>query len=66
MIGEAPAMQDVFRYYWSAGSRSSISVLINGESGTGKAIRSPMRRDAIAHAPSVYRAQYGGRPERFD
>ena len=35
IIGEAPAMQDVFRIIGRL-SRSSISVLINGESGTGK------------------------------
>ncbi|STL47916.1 nitrogen regulation protein NR(I) [Escherichia coli] len=33
IIGEAPAMQDVFRIIGRL-SRSSISVLINGESGT--------------------------------
>lgn len=41
MIGEAPAMQDVFRAIGRL-SRSSISVLINGESGTGK--------ELVAHA----------------
>ncbi len=41
MIGEAPAMQDVFRIIGRL-SRSSISVLINGESGTGK--------ELVAHA----------------
>jgi len=35
IIGEAPAMQEVFRTIGRL-SRSSISVLINGESGTGK------------------------------
>lgn len=35
IIGEAPAMQDVFRIIGRLSS-SSISVLINGESGTGK------------------------------
>ncbi len=35
MIGEAPAMQEVFRAIGRL-SRSSISVLINGQSGTGK------------------------------
>ncbi|MGL6117116.1 nitrogen regulation protein NR(I) [Plesiomonas sp.] len=41
IIGEAPAMQEVFRAIGRL-SRSSISVLINGESGTGK--------ELIAHA----------------
>ncbi|OCQ54204.1 Nitrogen regulation protein NR(I) [Photorhabdus australis subsp. thailandensis] len=41
MIGEAPAMQDVYRIIGRL-SRSSISVLINGESGTGK--------ELVAHA----------------
>ena len=35
IIGEAPAMQEVFRAIGRL-SRSAISVLINGESGTGK------------------------------
>lgn len=35
IIGEAPAMQEVFRAIGRL-SRSSISVLINGESGSGK------------------------------
>ncbi|OCG06578.1 nitrogen regulation protein NR(I) [Gilliamella sp. wkB178] len=35
IIGEAPAMQEVFRIIGRL-SKSSISVLINGESGTGK------------------------------
>ncbi|VFT71889.1 nitrogen regulation protein NR(I) [Escherichia coli] len=52
IIGEAPAMQDVFRIIGRL-SRSSISVLINGESGTGKSwslmpciatVREPKRR----------------------
>ncbi|MEC6816273.1 nitrogen regulation protein NR(I) [Photobacterium toruni] len=41
IIGEAPAMQEVFRAIGRL-SRSSISVLINGESGTGK--------ELVAHA----------------
>ncbi len=41
IIGEAPAMQEVFRTIGRL-SRSSISVLINGESGTGK--------ELVAHA----------------
>lgn len=35
IIGEAPAMQEVFRIIGKL-SKSSINVLINGESGTGK------------------------------
>ena len=41
LIGEAPAMQEVFRTIGRLSS-SSISVLINGESGTGK--------ELVAHA----------------
>lgn len=41
IIGESPAMQEVFRAIGRL-SRSSISVLINGQSGTGK--------ELIAHA----------------
>lgn len=49
IIGEAPAMQDVFRIIGRL-SRSSISVLINGESGTGKSWL-PMLCIATARAP---------------
>lgn len=35
IIGEAPAMQEVFRAIGRL-SHSNITVLINGESGTGK------------------------------
>ena len=41
IIGESPAMQEVFRAIGRL-SRSSISVLINGQSGTGK--------ELVAHA----------------
>lgn len=41
IIGEAPAMQEVFRAIGRL-SRSNITVLINGESGTGK--------ELVAHA----------------
>ena len=41
IIGEAPAMQEVFRAIGRL-SRSSVSVLINGQSGTGK--------ELVAHA----------------
>ena len=41
IIGEAPAMQEVFRAIGRL-SRSSLSVLINGQSGTGK--------ELVAHA----------------
>lgn len=41
MIGEAPAMQEVFRAIGRL-SKSNITVLINGESGTGK--------ELVAHA----------------
>ena len=41
IIGEAPAMQEVFRAIGRL-ARSSISVLINGQSGTGK--------ELVAHA----------------
>ncbi|MGK9617052.1 sigma 54-interacting transcriptional regulator, partial [Salmonella enterica subsp. enterica] len=41
IIGEAPAMQEVFRAIGRL-SHSNITVLINGESGTGK--------ELVAHA----------------
>ena len=42
IIGEAPAMQEVFRAIGRL-SQSNITVLINGESGTGKELVSPSR-----------------------
>ncbi|MDF2179187.1 nitrogen regulation protein NR(I) [Aliiglaciecola sp. CAU 1673] len=47
IIGEAPAMQEVFRAIGRL-SRSSISVLINGESGTGKEL---VARALHKHSP---------------
>lgn len=47
IIGEAPAMQEVFRAIGRL-SRSSISVLINGQSGTGKEL---VARALHRHSP---------------
>jgi two-component system nitrogen regulation response regulator GlnG len=47
IIGEAPAMQDVFRAIGRL-SRSNITVLINGESGTGKEL---VARALHRHSP---------------
>ncbi|WP_017443893.1 nitrogen regulation protein NR(I) [Gayadomonas joobiniege] len=47
IIGEAPAMQEVFRAIGRL-SRSSISVLINGQSGTGKEL---VARALHKHSP---------------
>ena len=56
IIGEAPAMQEVFRAIGRL-SNSNISVLINGESGTGKELvaralheHSPRKDKAFVHA----------------
>lgn len=50
IIGEAPAMQEVFRAIGRL-SRSNITVLINGESGTGKElVASALHR----HSPRVH------------
>lgn len=49
IIGEAPAMQEVFRAIGRL-SRSSISVLINGESGTGKEL---VAQALHKHSPRV-------------
>ncbi len=51
IIGEAPAMQDVFRAIGRL-SRSHISVLINGESGTGKEL---VARALHRHSPRAAR-----------
>ena len=47
IIGEAPAMQEVFRAIGRL-SHSNISVLINGESGTGKEL---VARALHQHSP---------------
>ena len=52
IIGEAPAMQEVFRAIGRL-SRSSISVLINGQSGTGKEL---VARALHRHSPRAQNA----------
>jgi two-component system nitrogen regulation response regulator GlnG len=49
IIGEAPAMQEVFRAIGRL-SQSNITVLINGESGTGKEL---VARALHTHSPRV-------------
>jgi len=51
IIGEAPAMQEVFRTIGRL-SRSNITVLINGESGTGKEL---VARALHKHSPRADR-----------
>ncbi len=51
IIGEAPAMQEVFRAIGRL-SQSNITVLINGESGTGK--------ELVAHALHTHSPRKGG------
>ncbi|MGM0676840.1 nitrogen regulation protein NR(I) [Ectothiorhodospira marina] len=54
IIGEAPAMQEVFRAIGRL-SRSNITVLINGESGTGKELvaHALHRHSPRAHMPFI-------------
>lgn len=52
MIGQAPAMQEVFRTIGRL-SRSSMNVLITGESGTGKEL---VARALHEHSPRVRQA----------
>ncbi|RKS85915.1 two-component system nitrogen regulation response regulator GlnG [Orbus hercynius] len=54
IIGEAPAMQEVFRIIGRL-SKSSINVLINGESGTGKELvaQALHTHSPKAHAPFI-------------
>ncbi|OOG26792.1 nitrogen regulation protein NR(I) [Thioalkalivibrio denitrificans] len=54
IIGEAPAMQEVFRAIGRL-SRSNITVLINGESGTGKELvaRALHRHSPRANMPFI-------------
>jgi two-component system nitrogen regulation response regulator GlnG len=51
IIGEAPAMQEVFRAIWRL-AQSNITVLINGESGTGKEL---VARALHRHSPRAQR-----------
>jgi len=51
LIGEAPAMQEVFRAIGRL-ARSNITVLINGESGTGKEL---VARALHRHSPRASR-----------
>ncbi len=54
ILGQAPAMQDVFRAIGRL-SRSSLSVLVTGESGTGKELvaRALHRHSPRANAPFI-------------
>lgn len=54
IIGEAPAMQEVFRAIGRL-SQSNITVLINGESGTGKELvaHALHRHSPRAHSPFI-------------
>jgi two-component system nitrogen regulation response regulator GlnG len=52
MLGQAPAMQEVFRAIGRL-SRSSMTVLINGESGTGKEL---VARALHRHSPRASKA----------
>ncbi|MCZ2291476.1 MAG: nitrogen regulation protein NR(I) [Burkholderiales bacterium] len=54
LVGEAPAMQDVFRTIGRL-SQSEITVLITGESGTGKELvaRALHRHSPRAHGPLI-------------
>jgi two-component system nitrogen regulation response regulator GlnG len=53
IIGEAPAMQEVFRAVGRL-SRSSISVLINGQSGTGKELVAHALHKHSPRAPNTF------------
>lgn len=53
IIGEAPAMQEVFRAIGRL-SRSSISVLINGQSGTGKELVAQALHKHSPRAPAPF------------
>ena len=66
IIGEAPAMQEVFRAIGRL-SQSNITVLINGESGTGKElVARALHRHSPRSSKSIYRPQYGGYSKRLD
>ncbi len=54
IIGEAPAMQEVFRVIGRL-ARSNITVLINGESGTGKEL---VAQALHRHSPTLEGAVY--------
>ena len=51
ILGNAPAMEQFFRLLESAGA-SPISVLIQGETGTGKELTARAVHEASARAPT--------------
>jgi two-component system nitrogen regulation response regulator GlnG len=62
MLGQAPAMQDVFRAIGRL-SQSNVTVMITGESGSGKEL---VARALHKHSPrgeGPFRHQHGGHPE---
>ena len=64
ILGQAPAMQDVFRAIGRL-SRSSLSVLVTGESGTGKELVARALAPAQpARQRAVHRAQHLGHRRR--
>ncbi len=64
MLGQAPAMQDVFRAIGRL-SQSNVTVMITGESGSGKEL---VARALHKHSPranaAFYCHQHGGHPQR--
>ena len=66
IIGEAPAMQEVFRAIGRL-AHSNITVLINGESGTGKELVAPRLAPSQPSCRfAFHRAKYGSHPQRLD
>src|SRR3954470_12262613 len=61
MLGQAPAMQEVFRAIGRL-SRSSMTVLITGESGTGKEL---VARALHRHSPRAAKAFIALNPSAF-
>jgi two-component system nitrogen regulation response regulator GlnG len=57
ILGQAPAMQDVFRAIGRL-SQSNVTVLLTGESGSGKSSRARYKHSPRAQAPFI--AQHGG------
>jgi two-component system nitrogen regulation response regulator GlnG len=65
IIGEAPAMQEVFRAIGRL-SHSNITVLINGESGTGKELVAHALHRHSPRGLAVHRPEHGGHPQGPD
>jgi two-component system nitrogen regulation response regulator GlnG len=64
MLGQAPAMQDVFSGHWPLES-NSVTVMITGESGSGKSWSPALAQTFHTLRQAVCGYQHGGHSQRF-